>query len=452
MTTRFTPLWQEGMAIHPQHMQQWDRAWAAHLEKRVEGLAAPGWGVRRLVIDESTLSLGKVSVTACHAILPDGTVVDLPADQDGPLTRDIPPGTTERLLKIGLPLKAGDRPLTEEAGAQPGLARYTQVQRQLRDSLSADRREEAISLGMPALRLLLEGEPEDELSTLPIARIRRDDAGAVILNAEWLPPALDCRAHARYGQIFRELEAMLRSRSDMLAMRVDPSQASPDVSSLLDIIMLQTVNRAIQIVASLSTAEGVHPEIAYRECLRLAGDLSIFTSTRKPATLPAWRHSDPTSSFQSVFGVISRSLGTMSEAAATALPMEQRQHGLWLSQIRDRPLLLGARQIVLTARASRAPEELRSGLPPQAKIGPLESVRDLVSLQVPGLALLPLPVAPREIPYQTGTTYFELDRSGDMWRRMSSSVALAVHIGGEWPELALELWAIRSKSAGEASR
>jgi type VI secretion system protein ImpJ len=63
-----------------------------------------------------------------------------------------------------------------------------------------------------------------------------------------------------------------------------------------------------------------------------------------------------------------------------------------------------------------------------------------------------LPVAPREIPYQTGTTYFELDRSGDMWRRMNNSVALAIHIGGEWPDLALELWAIRSKSSADVGR
>ena len=452
MTTRFLPLWQEGMVIHPQHMQQWDRAWTAHLEKRVEGLAAPGWGIRRLTIDKSLLPMGKVSITSCSAVLPDGSVIDLPGDNDGPLTREIPAGTPELLLKIGLPLNAGDRPLTESAGAQPGSARYVPVQRQLRDAWAADRREEALSLGMPSLRLLLEGESEDDLATLPIARLKREDSGAVTINPEWMPPTLDCRAHPRYGQMFRELEAILKSRSDMLALRVDPSQAGPDVSSLLDIIMLQTVNRAIQIFASFSAADGLHPEIAYRECLRLAGDLSIFTPTRRPAVLPPWRHADPTASFHSVIEVISRSLGTLSESAATALPIERRQHGLWLSQVRDRPLLMGARQLVLTARASRPPEELRAGLPPQIKIGPLESVRDLVSLQVPGLALIPLPVAPREIPYQTGTTYFELDRSGDMWRRMNNSVALAIHIGGEWPDLALELWAIRSKSSADVGR
>jgi len=35
---------------------------------------------------------------------------------------------------------------------------------------------------------------------------------------------------------------------------------------------------------------------------------------------------------------------------------------------------------------------------------------------------------------------------------MNNSVALAIHIGGEWPDLALELWAIRSKSSADVGR
>jgi predicted component of type VI protein secretion system len=30
-----------------------------------------------------------------------------------------------------------------------------------------------------------------------------------------------------------------------------------------------------------------------------------------------------------------------------------------------------------------------------------------------------------------------------MWRRLQTSVALALHVGGDWPELSMELWAIR---------
>jgi type VI secretion system protein ImpJ len=52
-------------------------------------------------------------------------------------------------------------------------------------------------------------------------------------------------------------------------------------------------------------------------------------------------------------------------------------------------------------------------------------------------------VAPRQIPYHAGFLYFELDRSGDLWKVTEQSRALAMHIAGEFPGLELEFWAVR---------
>ena len=98
---------------------------------------------------------------------------------------------------------------------------------------------------------------------------------------------------------------------------------------------------------------------------------------------------------------------------------------------------------VLAARADMSAEELRRRLPGQAKIGPVESIRDFVNQQLPGLPLMPIPVAPRQIPYHASFLYFELDQSDAIWSRLKGSAGLAIHVSGEFPGLALELWAIR---------
>ena len=444
MSGALAPLWLEVMVMQPHHLQQLERSWTARLEDRVAGLVPGAWGLRSIAFDSSLLPLGRVGIVACHAVLPDGTVVNLPDDLGGPLVREIPPGTSERLLKLALPLGGGDRPLTEPAGAPQGLGRFRAEERPVRDATAPDRRVETLNLAVPQLRLLIEGEPESEMATLPIARIRREEcATSVTLIDEWLPPSLDCRANPRFGRIFREIEALLRSRGDALAMRLDPNQASADIAGMIDLAMLMAVNRAQPIFNAMAEGGGVAPETAYRECLRLAGELSTFTANRRPAPLPAFRHEEPTGCFTAVLGAITAALGRLADAAATALPLARHEHGVWVSQLRDRPLFFEASQLVLAVTAARDAEELRRGFPAQVKIGPLEAVRDLVSLQLPGLAILPMPVAPREIPYRTGTAYFEIERSGEMWRRLQSSVALALHVGGEWPELSMELWAIR---------
>jgi type VI secretion system protein ImpJ len=89
-------------------------------------------------------------------------------------------------------------------------------------------------------------------------------------------------------------------------------------------------------------------------------------------------------------------------------------------------------------------EALRARFPTQVKIGPAERIRDLVNLQLPGVPVRPLPVAPRQIPSHAGFTYFELEtRGNEMWRQLENHGGLAMHIAGDFPGIELEFWAIR---------
>ncbi|HCT06852.1 MAG TPA: type VI secretion system baseplate subunit TssK, partial [Pseudomonas sp.] len=55
-----------------------------------------------------------------------------------------------------------------------------------------------------------------------------------------------------------------------------------------------------------------------------------------------------------------------------------------------------------------------------------------------------LPVAPRQLPFHAGFTYFELDRSSEYWQLLSQSAGFAMHIAGVFPGLDMQFWAIRN--------
>ncbi|AGA74367.1 type VI secretion protein [Pseudomonas putida HB3267] len=63
----------------------------------------------------------------------------------------------------------------------------------------------------------------------------------------------------------------------------------------------------------------------------------------------------------------------------------------------------------------------------------------------PGIPLVPLPVAPRDLPFHAGFTYFELDRRSPAWAGMEASSGFGIHVAGEFPGLELQFWAIRSE-------
>ena len=86
---------------------------------------------------------------------------------------------------------------------------------------------------------------------------------------------------------------------------------------------------------------------------------------------------------------------------------------------RPRPSCSRARRSCSRSRAAMANEQVRSALPAARRDrtcrgiqGSLELARCAVS------GWKPLPVAPRQIPYHAGMTYFELDRSNAYWQRL----------------------------------
>ena len=60
-----------------------------------------------------------------------------------------------------------------------------------------------------------------------------------------------------------------------------------------------------------------------------------------------------------------------------------------------------------------------------------------------GIEIRALSVAPRQIPFHSGFTYFELDKHHDLWKELQASGVIAMHFSGDYPGLDLEFWAIR---------
>src|SRR4029077_18038813 len=118
--------------------------------------------------------------------------------------------------------------------------------------------------------------------------------------------------------------------------------------------------------------------------------------------------------------------------SAVSIPIEPRKHGFSVAVVGERSLYSSA-VFILGASAELASEELRRRFPAQLKIGPVEKITDLVRLQLPGVPVHAVPVAPRQIPYHAGYAYFELDQTDPLWDQLRNSGGVAMHVAGEFP-------------------
>ena len=76
----------------------------------------------------------------------------------------------------------------------------------------------------------------------------------------------------------------------------------------------------------------------------------------------------------------------------------------------------------------------------------VEKVKELVAYHLPGIRVHALSVAPRELPYHSGYVYFELDKKHELWDMFDTSSGMAFHLAGNFPNLDVEFWAIKSLS------
>ena len=435
-------VWSEGMLLQPQHLQQHDRYWQSQLEARVAGLRPYGWGFSDLKIDEQQLALGRISLQACTAVLPDGTPATLPAEDTLPLPLDVPPDARNVLVVLALPLR---RHGMAEVGNDTGpdnFARHRTEDYEVWDSNGLDNNA-LMQVGKLRLRLALASEAANAYSTLGIARIieRRAD-NRVVLDPDFCPPCLDFRAAPRLGAFADELVGLLHQRGDALAGRLSQS-GTGGAGEIADFLLLQLLNRAEPLFAHLASATGLHPETLYRAMLELAGELATFTQPgKRAASYPVYRHDHLSDTFAPLMADLRKSLSTVMDAHAVSIPLDERQFGIRVAVLADKELLKSA-TFVLAVSAHMPAETVRSGFPAQVKIGSIEKIRDLVNLQLPGIGLRPLPVAPRQLPFHAGYTYFELDRNSEYWQHLSHSAGFALHVAGDFPGLQMQFWAIR---------
>jgi len=293
------------------------------------------------------------------------------------------------------------------------------------------------------LRIRRASDLTDAWIGLKLARIleRRPD-NQVVIDRSFIPPILASGLHDVLANFTKELLGLLHQRGEALAARFShPGRGG--ISEVGDFLMLELVNRWEPVVRHWSTVPTLHPERLFSGMLQLAGDLCTHTRAgRRPSLYPEYDHDNLTQCFQPLMADLRTSLSMVLEQGAIAIELQDRSHGVLVAVMPSVDLVRSA-AFVLAVSAALPPDMVRTRFPAQVKIGPVEKLRDLVNLHLPGVGLRPLPVAPRQLPYNAGYNYFELDTTHELWKQLDRSGGMGMHVAGEFPELKLEFWAIR---------
>jgi type VI secretion system protein ImpJ len=437
-------VWTEGLFLQPQHLQQQERYFERLIRTSTGGLCPFAYGLTQLELDTDLLTLGKFAVRSMAGILPDGTPFSVPGDVDHPRPLDLPESARNNIIYLMLPIHQPGAVESAPRDQVETVARFALDEHEAVDTNAGYQSVATVPIGKLRLRYALEGDAREGHAAIGLARVAEVRADkSVQLDDAYIPPLLLTSASPVLAGFATQLQGLLHHRAEALAGRVSET-ATRGAAEIADYLMLQLCNRYEPLMTHLAATVGqMHPETFYRVCVSLAGELATFTDSRKrPPAFPSYRHDDLQATFRPVIAALRQSLSAVLEQNAVPIPLQERKFGIRVGPIADRTLVANATW-VLAVKAQMPAEALRRNFPNLVKIGPVEQIRELINVALPGVAVRALPVAPRQLPYYAGTSYFELDRSSPYWAALARSGGIAIHVTGDVPGLELECWAIR---------
>jgi len=442
MTTPHRVIWLQGIFLQPHHFQQEARFVESLIDARVRAAHQYGWGFGELVLDEAQLALGRVALLRGRGVLPDGTPFAIPDGDALPPPFEVPPDLHGELVVLAAPrARVGVTEVDFGDGRADAMSRYTVLDQDLRDHTNATDDAETVQTGALRLKLIRQRDASDAYAGLGIARVveRRGD-GQIVLDRGYIAPQHRIDASGQLSATATLLHGLIQQRARALADGM--GQLGHGVSEVADFLVLQALNRTEPRWRQFAGAPSVHPWPFFLACLELAGELATFSSARVPPEYPLYQHDDLQRCFAPVIQDLRELLSAVIERHAVPIELVDRSHGVRTAVIADTDLLRSA-GFVLAVRSQLPMEQVRQRFPSQCKLGPVDRIKELVNLQLPGIALRSLPVAPRQLPYHAGSHYFELDRQGELWKQLERSGSLALFVTGDFPGLELELWAVR---------
>lgn len=440
-------VWSEGMYLGPHHFQAQSRYFEDSIRFAISALWPHAYGLVDCTLDEEALTNGTVSIVHARGIFPDGLLFHMPESDPLPAARNItdlfPPtrDTVTVLLAIKEHKQDGLNCSLSDSPAHNGY-RYTSDTQVLHDETTG-RDEKSVRLGRKNIHITLDVEPNEDLVTLPIARIMRSGSGRFIFDPEYIPPCVQIGASARLMNLLRRLIEIMEEKSSSLARSTrSPGGSDQNVGlSTRDIAsfwFLHTVNASLAPLRHLYYSKRGHPEELFLTLVRLGGALCTFALESHPRMLPVYDHDKP----DEPFGVLDRHIRDHLEliipTSCVSIPLHKTADYFYAGQITDQRCV-GRSTWILGVRSDIGELELISRVPQLVKICSEKFVGELVRRALPGLSIAHVSVPPAAISAKVEMQYFLINKSGPFWDHIVETRRVGLYVPGEIPNPEIEL-------------
>jgi len=425
-------VWSEGLLMAPQHLQQQDRYHEGQLCDRLDALTPFNWGVLRVEVDKKALSAGQVQLTVFEGVLPDGVVLSLRSGHpELPGTRGIaehfPHAATCLDVYLGLPEeREGVDNFTEDAGAQ---VRYAASQRSMHD-LAGSGSSAEVPFARRRPLLLFGDEPREGIVCFKLLEIVRDDSGSLVISDPYIPPSLRVDASLfLIAGLRRLLGTMLTRQKALSEARRQATHATVEFSAkdVTRYLLLSTINEYIPVLKHIIDSGHMSPCDCYTTLLKLAGQLTTFSTEISPTELPRFEYTNLRATFEELFARLTSLLQATIEDNFVALTLQPRHDGMYMGTSDDERVW-SCHQYVLAIKTELPEQPTATQVPRLSKLASWNEINGILTMATPGAAVEVTYRPPPEIPVKAGLVYFSVTTDNAYWRSIKNDKNIALYL------------------------
>lgn len=442
-------VWNEGMLLTPHHFQQWDNYHEDLINSRLRAAMPFEYGVLDLQINREAIGNGNFQITNCHAVLPDGLMINVPDAEAVPDLRPVGNHFHPEAEKLGVHLaiparKIGEANFQSNGAKTNANLRYLQEGALVKDETSGAN-EQPLALAKSNLRIIFDDELRDGFTAIKIAELERTPTGQLKISEEYIPPILKVSGSVWLVNMLRQLVEILITKSGSLGeqrRQKNASLADFTTSEVAVFWLLHTMNNSIPTMAHYFRSPLLHPEKLYLEMAQLVGQLMTFSTEFHPKDIVRYEHDDLFFTFDNLSAQLKDLLETVIPSRCVPIPLEKTRDTLYIGRVEDERLLKEA-GFYLAVRAQMPESKIIEGVPRVVKIGSRDVIDTIIGSALPGVVLTHANPPPAPIPARVGFRYFMLDTMGPYWNGIKGSKVIAVYVPDEIVDEKLEMYAVK---------
>jgi len=434
-------VWKEGSFISPQHFQQQALHFKSYMQNYAGTQGYSGhYGLSDITVNTDLLKIGKIAVTFCNGLFPDGHYFLL----DEEIIIDVPEDAVKKTVYISIPLALKGAPAYGEKNTE--ATRYLCQTITSYNNTSAQSDSVELEVAKDNVCLSIGKTDMAGYVSFPIARILETrETGEVVFDSSFIPACIHFQASIYLFDKVKMLQSLLQIRAKEVHKRIAVGQESKSEQTLYkDFLWLQTLNRWLPWSDWVEQDMQYSTHQIYRDLTTLSAELSGLTP-ELPHAFPKLNYDDLYSVFSPIFMKLRSQLSMVLQDSVIEFKWDDQlfEKRRLLRTIINDPDNMSKRRFVMSIESSLSNDEIAQSIPQSATLAGNSNIVELVRNAMSGIELMHLMVAPNELKPKSTATYFEVNTQNNLWQDMlKKGETLNMHIDNRIPDLKVTLFAL----------